>query len=463
MRGVQTWLNTGDLETVVLEIYDPKTDALIFRWDIDISMAGRRATEVFGPTPTNSRYAIRKAGWLQATRATASLLQTKPGRPDVSDGARQPPLDGRDDPPEPRHNDRAQRPRREHSTEEGLMLTVDEAFRKFKSRLELNDREQANASARQTEVREYLDTKFEIDRSFLTGSYARWTKTKPLKDVDIFFVLKASEDHYRSKAPSVVLTDFHDALVEKYGDKAKKQNRSINVDFGVKADAEDNTDYRVISVDVVPAFDKDDDFEIPDDEVGKWIKTNPKIHAKKATAAHQAYSSEWKGLVRMVKYWNNNPKHGEKASEAVVPARGHGASVPPRRLGRQFRSRDQGFFATLADRIFDEWPDPAGLGPAVSNGMDCTQDSGTRPLRAAEREATLAIDHVRRGRNGEALKRGASCSAPNFHCPDGRQPTPVEALRCQNGPCLSFSPPARRYSAASGYRAEDVRPSRHEG
>ena len=29
------------------------------------------------------------------------------------------------------------------------MLTVDEAFRKFKSRLELNEREQKNASARQ--------------------------------------------------------------------------------------------------------------------------------------------------------------------------------------------------------------------------------------------------------------------------------------------------------------------------
>ena len=48
----------------------------------------------------------------------------------------------------------------------------------------------ANATARHTEVREYLDTKFEIDRSFLTGSYARHTKSKPLKDIDIFFVLK---------------------------------------------------------------------------------------------------------------------------------------------------------------------------------------------------------------------------------------------------------------------------------
>jgi hypothetical protein len=59
------------------------------------------------------------------------------------------------------------------------MLTVDEAFRKFKSRLELNDREQANASARQGEVRDYLDTKFKIDRSFLTGSYAAGPRRSP--------------------------------------------------------------------------------------------------------------------------------------------------------------------------------------------------------------------------------------------------------------------------------------------
>lgn len=122
------------------------------------------------------------------------------------------------------------------------MLTIDEAFRKFKSRLELNDRERKNASDRHKEVRDYLETKFGIERSFLTGSYARHTKTKPLKDIDIFFELKESERHYRSKAPGVVLTDFYNALVEKYGKKAvRKQGRSVNVDFGIVIDAEDNT------------------------------------------------------------------------------------------------------------------------------------------------------------------------------------------------------------------------------
>jgi hypothetical protein len=295
------------------------------------------------------------------------------------------------------------------------MLTLDEAFRKFKGRLELNEREKKNASARQQEVRDYLDTRFKIDRSFLTGSYARWTKTKPLKDVDIFFVLKPSEDHYRSKPPSVVLTDFHAALAEKYGDCAKKQNRSINVDFGVRADGDDNTNYRVISVDVVPAFDHVDDFKIPDAERGEWIETNPKTHASLATAAHQAYGNEWKGLVRMVKYWNNNPQHGEKPIKPSFLIEVMALECLYGGWGGSFDREIQGFFATLADRIFDVWPDPAGLGPPISDGMDAARKTRARDLlKAAEREATLAIDHARRGRNGEALKAWRALFGPKF-------------------------------------------------
>lgn len=297
------------------------------------------------------------------------------------------------------------------------MLTVDDAFRKFKSRLELNDKEQKNASVRQQEVRDYLDTKFAIQNSFLTGSYARHTKTKPLKDIDIFFVLKDSERDYRDQSPSIVIGDFYDALVEKYGEKAvRRQSRSVNVDFGVVIDAEDNTDYRVVSVDAVPAFVCGDDYEIPDTDTGKWIKTNPKIHAAKATAAHQAFSNEWKGLVRMVKYWNNNPKHG--ADKPVKPSFLievmalqclHGGWQ-----GR-FDYEIQAFFSTLADRIFDVWPDPAELGPPISNGMDNARKQRARDLlQAASREAGVAIDLVRRGRNGDALKAWRTLFGPKF-------------------------------------------------
>ncbi|KQQ11819.1 DNA polymerase subunit beta [Methylobacterium sp. Leaf123] len=296
------------------------------------------------------------------------------------------------------------------------MLNVDEAFRKFKSRLELNDKEQANASARQKEVREYIETKFKIDRSFLTGSYARWTKTKPLKDVDIFFVLKPSENHYRNKAPAVVLNDFHSALVDKYGSSnAKRQNRSINVDFGVKADADDNTDYRVISLDVVPAFDKDDNFEIPDDTLGKWIGTNPQVHAKKAVEAHQAFACEWKGLVRMIKYWNNNPRHGEKPVKPSFLLEVMSLQCLHAPWGGNFDREIQGLFSTLADRIHETWPDPAGLGPPISDGMDTARkDRAARLLREASRDASSAIHLTRRGQNGEALKAWRALFGPKF-------------------------------------------------
>lgn len=297
------------------------------------------------------------------------------------------------------------------------MLTIDEAFRKFKSRLELNDKEQENATKRHNEVREYLATKFGIERSFLTGSYARHTKTKPLKDIDIFFVLEESEKHYRNKSSTVVLADFYDALVEKYGEKRiRKQARSVSVDFGVVVDAEDNTDYRVVSIDAVPAFDTGTEYEIPDSKSGKWIKTDPEIHAEKATAAHKAYSSEWKGLVRMVKYWNNNPKHGsEKPVKPSFLIEVMALECLYGSWGGSFDREIQSFFATLADRIDDVWPDPAGLGPAISDDMDNARKQRARQLlQTASREASLAINHVRNGRNGEALRAWRDLFGPKF-------------------------------------------------
>src|SRR5207248_4996677 len=166
-----TWLNTGDLETVELKIYDPKTDALIFRWDIDISYGWSGGDGSFWTDTEQLQYAIRKGrpGSKRSALPVPFANEARAARcyrVEQYEWA----LDRRHDPPKPRHNDRAQWPRRENIlSEEGLMLTIDEAFRKFKSRLELNDKEQANASARQTEIREYLDTKFKIDRSFLTG------------------------------------------------------------------------------------------------------------------------------------------------------------------------------------------------------------------------------------------------------------------------------------------------------
>lgn len=296
------------------------------------------------------------------------------------------------------------------------MISLPDAFKKFKSRLELNESERQNASKRQKEVREHLDKAFQIDRSFLTGSYARWTKSKPLKDVDIFFVLGKDEDHYRDKHPDKILTAFYDTLVDVYGSSAvKKQGRSVGVDFGVVVDSDDNTDYRVVSVDAVPAFANGDDYEIPNNTTGKWMGTNPEIHAQKAVAAHQAYGNEWKGLVRMVKYWNQNIRHGEKPIkpsfliEVMAMECLHGG------WGGSHDREIQAFFATLRDRIHEDWPDPAGLGSPVSDRMDAAMVKRAQTiLDQANRDIAAAIHLARQGKNGDALKAWRSFFGPKF-------------------------------------------------
>lgn len=297
------------------------------------------------------------------------------------------------------------------------MLSTDEAFAKFRSRLELNEKEQNDASKRQREIRAHMDEKFDVEHDFLTGSYARHTKTKPLKDVDIFCVLGDDERHYRKEPPSELLGAVESALLDKYERSCvKMQRRSVTLNFGVQPDSEDKTDYRVVSFDVVPAFALGGDYEIPDTGAngggGGWTKTNPRIHAAKAVEAQDAYSGEWKGLVRMMKYWNNHHDKPIKPS-FLIEVMAFAVLHPP--FGGDRAREMQFFFAGLDGRIHEVWPDPAGLGPAVSDAMDAPKRAAAQhALKAAERQAAQAIALTRQGRQGDALNAWRALFGPLF-------------------------------------------------
>lgn len=83
MLAVQTWLNSGDLRKVILEIYHPRTDALLFRWDIEIAYSWSSGDGSFWTDTEQLKYAIRKAGLAPSEARYRLLLDTKPGRPDV--------------------------------------------------------------------------------------------------------------------------------------------------------------------------------------------------------------------------------------------------------------------------------------------------------------------------------------------------------------------------------------------
>ena len=279
------------------------------------------------------------------------------------------------------------------------MLTVPEAFDKFKSRLEISASEQADAGRRQQKIRDQVREGLAVDSDFLTGSYARHTKTKPLKDVDIFVVLKDSEADYLDQAPDVILDRFIEILSPHYPGRASKGNRSVTVDFGVSR----ATHEQVVSFDVVPAFADGDAYTIPDRRQGGWIKTNPRIHAEKATAANEAFAKQWTPVVKMAKKWNDHHDKPVKPSfllevmalELVAPP--WGGSYP-----RELRQ----FFASAAASLDEEWPDPAGLGPAVSGRLaedPWQRDQARRALQEAEAACTEALRFEQTGRTGAAL------------------------------------------------------------
>jgi hypothetical protein len=291
------------------------------------------------------------------------------------------------------------------------MLTVDEAFRKFRTRLEPTATEEGCASRRQRRIREQLDTDLDISQDFLTGAYVRDTKTKPLHDVDIMVVL--ADESPLTEHPRRILDTVAATLRPHYGDgRVQPDRRAVRVDFGVKV-VDDVAD-DVMSFDVVPAFAEGDHFLIPDDVLGEWILTNPRIHKEMATEANKAYSDQWKPLVKMAKKWND---HG---GSPVCPSflievmaldliSGEWTGSHPREI-RQF-------FASAADRIGDSWPDPAGVGPEVNDALladSAALGAARRALAAAERACTEAMRLDRAGRVGDALDVWQKLFGPLF-------------------------------------------------
>jgi hypothetical protein len=262
------------------------------------------------------------------------------------------------------------------------MITVRRAFEEFLQALELTDAEQEAASGQQTRLREALQRRMTLQDIFLSGSYRRNTAIRPLHDIDVFTVLQEGDGLGRDSDPQDVLRRIQEVLEEQWpGKTAEVQARSVNIAFTGTG----------IAYDVVPAFAEGDAvYVIPDRDTDAWIRTNPKVHAERSTAANEQAGKCLKPLLKALKHANCAHEklcrsfHLEVLSWAALTS-------PPASYLDGFITLVEG----IAARICMPCPDPAGLGPDIAPPRERCQQAQVwlHEVASLAREArTLAGD-----------------------------------------------------------------------
>jgi hypothetical protein len=262
------------------------------------------------------------------------------------------------------------------------MTYVDDAFAKCKSALEITTTEQKFASSKHADIRSVVSSSWQLDDNFLTGSYRRNTKTKRLKDVDIFVVIDPDgpQAGLRDQHPSVILAELRKVLETKYSNLVV-DGFACTIKFGDEDD--------VASFDVVPAFKrKGGGWEIPDADRSTWISTNPKVHHEQSTKMNGRCEERFVPFVKMIKGINRH--FGEPINPSfLLEVMAHGLVTTP--FGR-YQDEITWFLAGASEQIVDDWPDPAKIGPEVNGTMSAAdRRTAAQTLNDWQRIAEKAV------------------------------------------------------------------------
>lgn len=257
---------------------------------------------------------------------------------------------------------------------------IDEAFDKLKSNLEITPTEATLAASRHILIREHIEGAWKLEDHFITGSYDRHTKTKKLKDVDIFIVID-------SKGPQA-------GLVKGKGSAAVTALRNVVRTRWEDIESDEHVvtiNYRgedVASYEIAPVFSRAAGGYLMPNGDG-WMATDPNEHARLVTEKNKACDGKFVPFIKMIKGINR------EANDAIQPSfllEVMALDLVLEPFGR-YRDEIRFFLASAAERITNDWPDPAGLGPLVNGAIPHTKRlllAGTvRTWQAIAEEALL--------------------------------------------------------------------------
>jgi hypothetical protein len=263
------------------------------------------------------------------------------------------------------------------------MSYIDDAFEKLKSNLEITQTELDLAVTRHNVIREHIEATWTLADHFLTGSYARHTKTKKLKDVDIFVVIKPTgpQGNLAKGTGTAAVSALRNVLSTGWSDLDTDEH-VVTINYP----GEDVTSYEV-----APVFPrKDGGYFMPNGTA--WMATDPTEHERLVTEKNEKCGGKFVPFIKMVKGINR------EANDAIQPSfllEVMGLELVLEPFGR-YRDEIRFFLASAADRLVDDWPDPAGLGPHVNAGIPkARREALARTMRgwlAIAEEALLLED-----------------------------------------------------------------------
>ena len=194
-----------------------------------------------------------------------------------------------------------------------------------------------------------------------------------------------AQAHFRNEPPDRIV----DALVSELDGMFKHVEPS-----GMAVRVSMSDDDGQASFELVPAFaHASSGFEAPDPDRGRWIRTDPSIHANLTSAKNGACSGLWVPFVQMVKGWNREAGRPVPHS-FLIEVMALQLVQPP--FGRH-QDEITTFLGNVVDRGDGPWPDPAGLGPDVDELLTSYQrqqirSAASTALALAE-EAIYLEDH----------------------------------------------------------------------
>lgn len=175
-----------------------------------------------------------------------------------------------------------------------------------------------------------------INNCVQIGSYPRFTAIRPVRDLDILYVLGDWDEN--SHDPSTALQQLHNKIRQDYENptdyeiESSLQTHSVTVSYMQNGE-------EVFSVDIVPAYifsrnEFDDDiYKVPEiirvghgrkraefyqrtsaehKEIG-WITSDPRGYIKVATETDQSSGGEFRKTVKVIKKWRNNLEDADEA------------------------------------------------------------------------------------------------------------------------------------------------------